>query len=362
MHDAAALVVRHGGSLSGEHGDGQQRAELLPVMFGEELVEVFGAFKRAWDPAGLMNPGKIVDPYRLDENLRLGTQYNPRPLETHFAFPEDEFSFANAALRCVGVGKCRRHEGGTMCPSYMVTRDEQHSTRGRARLLFEMLNGAELGGEGWKSEPVREALDLCLACKGCKGDCPVNVDMATYKAEFLSHYYSGFRLRPRTAYAMGLIYWWAGVATRLPRFVNALTHLPVLRGIAKRIAGIAPEREIPRFATQTFRAWWQKHDHRLSGRPKGGGAGSGSARSKRVILWPDTFNDNFHPQVGQAAVTVLEDAGFEVIVPRAKLCCGRPLYDWGMLDLAKRLLRQVLRELRARLPRERRSWASSRVA
>ncbi len=337
MHDAAELVVRHGGSLSGEHGDGQQRAELLPIMYGEELIEAFGAFKRAWDPAGLMNPGKIVGAYRLDENLRLGTSYNPRAVETHFSYPDDQFSFANAALRCVGVGECRRHDGGTMCPSYMVTHEERHSTRGRAHLLFEMLNGRELRGEGWRSEPVREALDLCLACKGCKGDCPVNVDMATYKAEFLSHYYSGARLRPRTAYAMGLIYWWAGLAGHAPRLVNAVTHLPVLGALGKRLAGIAPQREIPRFTAQTFGAWWRTRDE---------GAVERRAEARRVILWPDTFNDAFHPQVARAAVTVLEDAGFQVVVPSARLCCGRPLYDWGMLTLAKRLLRQVLRELR----------------
>ncbi len=343
MQDAAELVVRHGGSLSGEHGDGQQRAELLPVMYGDELVGAFEEFKRAWDPAGLMNPGKIVKPNRLDANLRLGTGYRPPTVQTHFAFPEDEHSFANAALRCVGVGECRRHEGGTMCPSYMATREERHSTRGRARLLFEMLNG-ELRGDGWRSEPVREALDLCLACKGCRGDCPVNVDMATYKAEFLSHYYAGARLRPRPAYVMGLIYWWAGIASRAPRVVNALTHLPVLGDIGKRLAGIAPQREMPRFATRTFRAWWATRGGAVTGSAPTGGPGP-QGGGRRVILWPDTFNNNFHPQVARAAVTVLEDAGFEVIVPRATLCCGRPLYDWGMLDLAKRLLRQLLREL-----------------
>ncbi len=185
----------------------RRRAELLPRMFGEDLVEAFREFKAIWDPQGKMNPGKVVDPHPITSNLRLGPDYHPPEPQTHFQFPDDDGRFSRAALRCVGVGKCRDHHGQVMCPSYLVTREEKHSTRGRARLLWEMLNG-EVLTDGWKSEPVHEALDLCLACKGCKGDCPVNVDMATYKAEFYSHYYEG-RLRPRHAYAMGWIYWWA---------------------------------------------------------------------------------------------------------------------------------------------------------
>ncbi|HEU4616952.1 MAG TPA: FAD-binding and (Fe-S)-binding domain-containing protein, partial [Gammaproteobacteria bacterium] len=202
--DAADLVVRYGGSLSGEHGDGQGRADLLPKMFGDELVGAFREFKRVFDPGNRMNPGKVVDPFPRDSNLRLGTDFRQPKLDTVFSFGgSDEGSFARAALRCVGVGKCRRHGGGVMCPSYMATGEEMHSTRGRARLLFEMLHQGPVE-KGWKSEAVREALDLCLACKGCKSDCPVNVDMATYKAEFSAHYYEG-RLRPRAAYAFGWI-------------------------------------------------------------------------------------------------------------------------------------------------------------
>ncbi len=332
LDDAADLVLRYGGSLSGEHGDGQARAALLPKMFGDELVEAFREFKTIWDPAGKMNPGKVVDAYRPDQNLRLGPDYRPWHPRTHFKFPDDEGDFAKAALRCVGVGKCRRSEGGTMCPSYMVTREEEHSTRGRARLLFEMLQGDAIGKEGWRDEHVKQALDLCLACKGCKGDCPVSVDMATYKAEFLSHYYAG-RLRPRHAYAFGLIPWWARLASTMPRIANLATHAPLLRNVAKAIAGIAPERKIPRFATQTFKAWFDRRGRRNAGRP-------------RVILWPDTFNNYFHPETARAAVEVLEAAGFEVVVPQQSLCCGRPLYDYGMLDLARRQLRQILDVLR----------------
>jgi FAD/FMN-containing dehydrogenase/Fe-S oxidoreductase len=327
MDDATDLVVELGGSLSGEHGDGQSRAEFLPKMFGPELVTAFGEFKRIWDPGNRMNPGKIVDPYRIDDNLRLGPDYDPVPQKTWFALPEDGGDFARATLRCVGVGECRRTHGGTMCPSYMVTHEEMHSTRGRARLLFEMLNGLE-ATDTWRDEHVKEALDLCLACKGCKSDCPVNVDMATYKSEFLAHYYAG-RLRPRTAYSMGLIMYAARAATRFPRLANLATHAPGLRAISKQVAGIAPERDVPRFATRSFRQWFADHE---PANPDG----------SPVLLWADTFTNAFEPRIAQAAVSVLERAGHLVRVPEPWLCCGRPLYDYGFLRHAKRLLRRTL--------------------
>jgi Fe-S oxidoreductase len=278
-----------------------------------------------------MNPGKVVDPYLPDQNLRLGTGYNPWEPETVFQYPDDGGSFSRATLRCVGVGKCRRETGGTMCPSYKVTREEMHTTRGRAHLLFEMLQGDVIKPD-WRDESVRESLDLCLACKGCKGDCPVRVDMATYKAEFLSHYYQG-RLRPRSAYSFGLIYWWARLASLAPGLANFFTRIPILRGIAKSLAGVDPQRQIPVFAPQTFKSWFSRREPRNEGRP-------------RVILWPDTFNNHFHPETARAAVEVLEAAGFQVIVPQGSLCCGRPLYDWGMLDRAKGLLNQILDTLK----------------
>jgi FAD/FMN-containing dehydrogenase/Fe-S oxidoreductase len=334
LDDAAELVVRHGGSLSGEHGDGQSKAELLPKMFGAEMTEVFREFKEIWDPAGRMNPGKIASPYRILENLRLGTEYAPPDVRTHFDYPDDGGSFARAALRCVGVGACRREGGdGVMCPSYQVTRDEKHSTRGRAHLLFEMLRGETVKG-GWRDESVREALDLCLACKGCKSDCPVNVDMATYKAEFLSHYYAG-RLRPRNAYAFGLIRNWSRLASLAPGLVNAAARGP-LRGALKWAAGMDPRRNIPLFAPTPFTSRFRRRPVR----PAGG---------KRVLLWPDTFNDHFHPETLAAAAGVLERRGAEVVLPPRPLCCGRPLYDYGMLGPARKLLAETLSVLRSEI-------------
>jgi FAD/FMN-containing dehydrogenase/Fe-S oxidoreductase len=331
LHEAADLVLSHGGSLSGEHGDGQSRAELLPKMYGAELCEAFREFKAIWDPEGRMNPGKVVDAFRADENLRLGAAYAPPHRTTHFRFPDDDGSFARAAERCVGVGECRRAGGGTMCPSYMVTREEKHSTRGRARLLFEMLRGEAITG-GWRDEHVKDALDLCLACKGCKGDCPMNVDMATYKAEFLSHYYAG-RLRPRAAYAMGLIHWWARAAAVAPGVANALARARLTGPVLKWLAGVAPQRQLPALAPQTFRQWFHA---RVGWRPAG----------DPVVLWTDTFSDHFFPATARHAVAVLEAAGARVEIPPRVLCCGRPLYDWGMLDLAASLLRKTLETLR----------------
>jgi FAD/FMN-containing dehydrogenase/Fe-S oxidoreductase len=329
--EAADLVISYGGSLSGEHGDGQSRAELLPKMFGPDLVQAFREFKAIWDPDWKMNPGKLVEPYKLDENLRLGADYKPWEPTTHFKFPEDQGSLAHATLRCVGVGKCRHDEGGVMCPSFRVTREEEHSTRGRAHLLWEMTKG-DVIQDGWRDQHVKDSLDLCLACKGCKSDCPVGVDVATYKAEFLAHYYEG-RRRPRSAYAFGNIDIWARLASKAPGFINLTTQLPFLRDIAKLIAGIPRERSIPAFAPQTFRHWYSRRQpQNLKGTP--------------VLLWPDTFNNYFLPDTAKAAVEVLESAGYRVTLPNASLCCGRPLYDWGMLDRAKRLLLQILDALK----------------
>lgn len=337
MEEATDLCVKYDGSLSGEHGDGQARGEFLRKMFGDELIEAFREFKSIWDPDWKMNPGKIVDPHRIDEDLRLGAGYRPWEPQTHFHFPNDHGSFAHAALRCVGVGKCRRHGSGkandqTMCPSYMVTHEERHTTRGRARILWEMLQG-DVISQGWRDENVKEALDLCLSCKGCKGDCPVNVDMATYKAEFLSHYWEG-RLRPRHAYAFGWIDKWSRMVSslKLQGLLNLGASTPGVRELLKAATGMSQHREIPAFAPESFKAWFRRRT-------------DGRRSSKRVVLFPDTFNNFFLPRTARAAVEVLEDAGYQVEVPPEHVCCGRPLYDYGFLDMAEGYLQNVTRVL-----------------
>jgi Fe-S oxidoreductase len=330
VEEAADMVVAMGGSLSGEHGDGQARGELLVRMFGPELMEAFREFKRIWDPGWKMNPGKKIDANPLDENLRLGATYRPEPVKTYFSFPEDHGHFPETTLRCVGVSKCRKDDSGTMCPSYMATREEKHSTRGRARLLFEMLRGETLK-DGWKNDYLKDALDLCLACKACKSECPINVDMATYKAEFLAHYYED-RSRPRAAYSMGLIQRWAGMARIAPWLVNFLGRAPLTSQLTKWIGGISQKRNMPAFASETFATWFRRRPLRNPDRPP-------------VILWPDTFSNNFHPEIAKAAVDVLEHAGYQVKIPQQSLCCGRPLYDFGMLDRAKATLEQTLAAL-----------------
>jgi FAD/FMN-containing dehydrogenase/Fe-S oxidoreductase len=336
IDEAASLVVSHGGSLSGEHGDGQSKAEMLPKMFGPDVMRAFHEFKGIWDPDGRMNPKKIVDPFRIDENLRYGRDYNHPSPQTHFQFPDSGGSFARQMQRCVGVGECRRTDHGTMCPSFQVTREEKHSTRGRARLLWEMLEGDPVRGT-WQNDEVKDALDLCLACKGCKGDCPVHVDMATYKAEFLSHYYKTHP-RPRTAFAFGLIHWSARAASIAPGLVNLAMSTPGVSSIAKWIAGVAPKRTVPRFANRTFVRWY-------AARSATKAPATGTPRP-RVVLWPDTFNNHFHADTAIAAYELLDTAGFDVIVPREPVCCGRPLYDYGFLDLARKMLLRVLDAIR----------------
>jgi FAD/FMN-containing dehydrogenase/Fe-S oxidoreductase len=333
---AADLVVSYGGSLSGEHGDGQSRGALLPKMFGPELMNAFRQFKAVWDPQNKLNPHKVVDAYLPTENLRLGADYKPLQPETHFKFVEDGGSFSSAAARCIGVGACRKLDSGSMCPSYMVTLEEEHSTRGRAHMLFEVLQGEVIDGS-WKNEQVKQALDLCLACKACKSECPANVDLATYKAEFLSHYYEDKR-RPLHAYAFGMIDRWAQLGSHAPRMANFMSTAS--KQLIQKALDLAPQRQMPRLAPRSFQRWARKH--RV---PASGGS---------VILWPDTFNNYYKPETSQAALEVLTHAGFNVMVPETHLCCGRPLYDFGMLDKAKQYLQRVLQvraqEIDAGLP------------
>jgi FAD/FMN-containing dehydrogenase/Fe-S oxidoreductase len=346
--EAADLVVSYGGSLSGEHGDGQSRGELLPKMFGPELVRAFGEMKDVFDPDNRMNPGKVVHPYRLDEHLtRRG--WFPREPRTFFHYPQDGGKFSSAASRCVGVGKCRGDEGGVMYPSYRVTREEEHSTRGRARLLMEMVRG-EVVTEGWHSTEVRDALDLCLACKGCRKECPVDVDMATYKAEFLAHHYAG-RVRPAAHYSMGWLPLIARLVTAVPGLagiVNLAGRTPGISSMAKRTGGIDAQRKLPRFAGQAFT---RRNRGVFLTRSASSSADLPAAPQDRprVILWPDTFTNYFHPEIGEAAMTVLERTGFQVEVPGKPMCCGLTWISTGQLGMAGRMLRRTIRALRPEL-------------
>jgi FAD/FMN-containing dehydrogenase/Fe-S oxidoreductase len=337
---AAEIVTSHGGSLSGEHGDGQARGALLPKMFGPELMEAFREFKRLWDPDNRMNPGKLIDARQPHADLRLGADYQPRRVETHFKFPNDHGSIANATLRCVGVGACRKSEGGVMCPSYMATREEKHSTRGRAHLLWELLQGEVLEG-GWKNEDVKEALDLCLSCKACKTECPTNVDVATYKAEFLSHYYEESP-RALNAYAFGFIDRWARAASRAPGLANAFARFPLTSAIAKRALHIHPNRRLPELARRTFRA-------QVTGRGTAEPPPEFKAAKVDVLLWTDTFTNYFQPGIAVAAYDVLSEAGFRVKVLDRQVCCGRPLYDFGLLARARQYLTDAMEALSGEL-------------
>lgn len=326
--DAAKLVAAHGGSLSGEHGDGQARSELLPLMYGPGIIALFEEFKNIWDPDNGLNPGMIVRPLPVDGNLRVSPHRAPLPMATVFPFHADDGDFAKATRRCVGVGKCRTtaHRGDVMCPSYRVTRDEKDSTRGRARLLHEMTQG-EVITDGWRSTEVRDALDLCLSCKGCSVDCPVGVDVATYKSEFLHHHYKG-RLRPASHYTMGWLPLLSRLAARIPRLVNAVTSSR-LAPLVKRLGGIAPQRDVPRFADETFLTWFRRRV------PQGDG------RRGAVMLWVDSFNNHFTPGVLKDGVAVLENAGFRVQVPDGTQCCALTWITTGQLGIARRVARRT---------------------
>lgn len=327
VEQATDLVVELGGSVSGEHGDGRARSELLTKMYGADGVRLFAELKNIWDPTRVMNPGMIVDPPPLDEHIRHEGPAKTRELLTVFAYSNDNHDFAQAQRRCVGIGKCRQSEGGVMCPSYQVTREELHSTRGRAHLLWEMLEG-DVVTDGWRSTEVRDALDLCLSCKGCLSDCPVNVDMATYKAEFTHHHYARRPwARPMSHWSMGWLPVWSRMASRMPGLANRFARLKLV----KRLGGIAAERSVPEFASQTFTAWFDARSKQTVEAPRG-----------KVVLWPDTLTNHLSPEIGQAAVEVLEAAGYEVVLPDKQVCCGLTWISTGQLNVAKRVIERSL--------------------
>ncbi|MDX6550039.1 MAG: hypothetical protein QOJ31_723, partial [Gaiellales bacterium] len=329
VEHATDLVVSLGGSVSGEHGDGRARSALLGRMYGADGVALLNGMKDIWDPSVVMNPGVIVDPPAVDAAIRHDGPAKDRKPLTLFAYADDNHDFSQAQRRCVGIGKCRQSSGGVMCPSYQVTREELHSTRGRAHLLWEMLQG-DVVTDGWRSTEVRDALDLCLSCKGCLSDCPVNVDMATYKAEFTHHHYARRPwARPLSHWSMGWLPVSSRFASRAPRLVNRLARLP----LAKRLGGITPEREIPAFAEQTFTSWFA-----------GRGQAAQGVRGK-VLLWPDSFTNHLAPQVGKAAVEVLEAAGYQVALPERSVCCGLTWISTGQLNRAKKVLERSLATL-----------------
>jgi FAD/FMN-containing dehydrogenase/Fe-S oxidoreductase len=330
MDAATGLIVRHGGTLSGEHGDGRARSALLSRLFSPELIAAFAQWKALWDPTGMLNPGVLVDPDPITAAIR-----RPRPtalaVQPAFAYEHDDGVFRGAVERCIGVGRCVSHAagGGLMCPSYRATGNEADSTRGRARLLQEMLAGS-LVDEGWKSDAVDDAFDLCLSCRGCAAECPTGVDMATYKSEFLDQRYRG-RLRPRSHYSLGWLPTWLRLSRRMPRLVNATMRFPPTRRAFALVAGIAAERAIPPLARATF-----VRTHRAESAPP-----DPTSRG-RVVLWPDTFNNYLTPDVGHAAVRVLAAAGFQVAVPTTKVCCGLTWITTGQLDHARSVLRSAL--------------------
>ncbi|GKQ41345.1 FAD-binding and (Fe-S)-binding domain-containing protein [Streptomyces sp. A012304] len=327
LSEAAALVVEHGGTLSGEHGDGRARGELLEVMYSHRLIRAFAAFKEIFDPEGLLNPGVIVAPAGLDTDLALHTPSDVLPVETLFSFPHDEDGFAGAVRRCVGVGRCRSDAGGVMCPSYRATGEENDSTRGRARLLQEMVRGGTVQ-DGWRSTEVRDALDLCLSCKACSSDCPVGVDMATYKAEFLHQHYKG-RVRPRSHYSLG----WLPLTSRLvgyaARPVNALLRGAVGKLLA-RLGGVTTKRRIPAFASR--RALRRALRTARTGEPA------------KALLFVDSFTRAFRPEVAGAASRVLADAGLPCTA-RDDLCCGLTWVSTGQLSLARRVMARTVARL-----------------
>lgn len=335
--EVAELVVEFGGSLSGEHGDGLARSEFLPLMFGPEIMQLHREVKHVFDPENRSNPGKIVATPKMSESLRFGEQYRAEPpRETFYDYSADG-GWDKAVEKCNGMAVCRKLDVGTMCPSFMVTLEEEHSTRGRANSLREAMRGHLPGME---SKEVLEALDLCLECKACKTECPVGVDMARYKSEFLAQHYRATGNTPTSVKLFGRIHQLARLGSRTPRLANFGNRL--LAPLLKKIAHVDERRSLPELAAKPFR--------RPSEGPRPGtllrevGASEVEGR-RRVILLDDTFHNYFDPAPLAAAVRVLSRAGFEVELPRRQVCCARPLISKGLLDETRAYHRSLLEVL-----------------
>ena len=343
-NEIAHLVVRFGGSLSGEHGDGQAKAEFLPIMFGEQLMEAFRQFKAIWDPHSRMNPGKLIDAYRMDDNLRFGPDYQRPKMATTLQFVEDVGGFSRSSERCIGMGKCRSLSGA-MCPSYQASGEERFSTRGRAHLLHELVRG-EVIKDGWRNPDIAESLEHCLSCKACKHECPTQVDIAAYKSEFMSAHYKG-RKRPLHHYFFGRIGTQLPLLSRAPRIVNHLQKGP-LGTLARRVLGISPEKPLPTLSSPSFRRWTRLN----ADRQDDVFSWFGDSSLPVTVLWADSVNAHYHAPVLISAVSVLRKAGFQVAVAQAHFCCGRPLYEYGFLEQARLQLTQMLENFHPHLPEQ----------
>lgn len=340
--EIAHTVVRFGGSLSGEHGDGQAKAEFLPIMYGERMMQAFQQFKLAWDPQRRMNPGKLIDAFLMDENLRFGPDYHRPVVETTLHFAEDAGGFARATERCIGMGRCRS-QSGAMCPSYQATGEERYSTRGRAHLLHELVRG-ELITDAWQNRDIADSLEHCLSCKACKSECPTQVDIAAYKAEFMAAHYQ-HRRRPLHHHALGRIGSLLPLLSRFPTLVNLIQKSP-LGTLAKALIGISKDKPLPAFSRCSFRQWVNLHADRVDVHFQW----FGDSAAPAVVLWSDSVNDSYHAEVLIDAVSVLQKAGFSVAVARAHFCCGRPLYEFGFLAQARYQLQQILEHFHPHLP------------
>lgn len=345
--EIAETVVRYGGSLSGEHGDGQAKAEFLPIMYGDQLVTAFERFKAVWDPGNLMNPGKVVSPYRMDENLRLGPDYDTPVVETTMRFVDDAGGIGRSLERCVGMGKCRAHEGA-MCPTYQASREERYSTRGRAHLLHELMRG-EVIQQGWDDPDVEDSLAHCLSCKACKTSCPTQVDIASYKSEFMSRHYQG-KKRPLSHSVFGKIGDRLPLMARFPRLINVALSLPLLGGAIRRAVGVDPQRSLPRLAVKSFRRQFTRLHDELPSYSGSHFHWFGQQDAPKVVLWADSFNGHYRPQVLEAALKVLCRQDLSVGVAQKHFCCGRPLYEYGLLDDARDRLTNILDNFYPHLP------------